>query len=199
MPKGILARLIVKLSNDIFEGRYWRYGVILKYENTKAIIKEKFFENKITIELSDDSKREYLFIIRKTINEIHKDFNRIEVSEMIPCNCSHCKNVENPSFYKFDLLRRYELKGIKNIRCNLSLEEVFVSDLTNDMIKGQLSKDKVIACENKNADILKTLNIENVIFFPERDSSSVFIQVKTTTDRYGPRDRDYLLDSEIEK
>lgn len=199
MPKGILARLIVKLSNDIFEGRYWRYGVILKYENTKAIIKEKFFENKITIELSGDSKREYLFIIRKTINEIHKDFNRIEVSEMIPCNCSHCKNVENPSFYKFDLLRRYELKGIKNIRCNLSLEEVFVSDLTNDMIKGQLSKDKVIACENKNADILKTLNIENVIFFPERDSSSVFIQVKTTTDRYGLRDRDYLLDSEIEK
>ena len=50
MPKGILARLIVKSSNDIFEDKYWRYGVILKYENSKAIVKEKFFENKITIE-----------------------------------------------------------------------------------------------------------------------------------------------------
>jgi len=199
MPKGILARLIVKLCNDIFEDKYWRYGVILKYESTKAIIKEKYFENKITIEISGDYKREYLFNIRKAINEIHKDFNRIEVSEMVPCNCPHCSSFENPTFYKYDLLKRYELKEIKFIRCSLSLEEVNVLELTRDVISGQLSKDKLVICENKNADILKNIGLENVIFYPERDSSSVYIQIKTTLDRFGLRDRDFLTDSEIEK
>lgn len=199
MPKGILARLIVKLSNEIFEDKYWRYGVVLQYENTKAIIKEKYFENKIAIELSGQNKREYLFIIRKAINEIHKDFNKIEVNEMVPCQCSLCKNVDSPSFFKFDLLKRYELKGIKNIRCNQSLEEVNVFELTSDILKGQLSSDKLIVCENQNVDILKTLDLENTIFYGERDSASVFIQVKTTTGRYGLRDRDFLLDSEIER
>ncbi|HNS30372.1 MAG TPA: COR domain-containing protein [Tenuifilaceae bacterium] len=199
MPKGILARLIVKLCNDIFEDKYWRYGVILKYESTKAIIKEKYFENKITIEISGNYKREYLFNIRKTINEIHKDFNRIEVNEMVPCNCSHCSCVENPTFYKYDLLKRYELKDIKFIRCSLSLEEVNVFELTSDVISGQLSKDKVVFCENKNAEILKGIGLDNIIFCPERDSASVFIHAKTTLDRFGLRDRDFLTDSEILK
>jgi internalin A len=46
---------------------------------------------------------------------------------------------------------------------------------------------------------LKTLTFDNVSFFPERDCSSVFIKVKTRADRYGLRDRDFLLDTEIEK
>lgn len=199
MPKGILARLIVKLSKDIFEDKYWRYGVVLKYETTKAIVKEKYFENKIIIEVSGQNKREYVFMIRKAINEIHKDFSLLEVSEMVPCNCSHCKVVETPAFFKYDLLKRYELKEIKYIRCNLSLEEVNVLELTRDILSSQLSKDKLIVCENKNAEILKNIGLENVIFFPERDSASVFIQIKTTADRFGLRDRDFLLDSEIQK
>ncbi len=197
MPKGILARLIVKMNNDIFGDKYWRYGVILQYENTQAIIKEKYFENKITIELSGHNKREYLFIIRKAINEIHKDFNNIQVHEMVPCTCPHCKTVDEPSFYDFELLMRYELKKIPTIRCNLSLEEVPVIDLTNYI--GKLSVDKLIFCENKNGDLLQKLAFKNVLFYGEKDSSSVFIKMKTKAGTFGLRDRDFLLDSEIEK
>lgn len=199
MPKGILTRLIVKLNSDIFENKYWRYGVILKSDGTSAIIREKYFENKITIELSGNNKREYLFYIRKVINEIHKDYNKIKVSEMIPCNCSHCKTVLSPQFYPFELLQRYELNEIIEIRCEKSLEMVNVSSLTSDILRKQLSSDKLIVCENKNAEILKSLNIPNLLFFPERDSSGVFIKVKTKLDTYGLRDRDYLLDTEIER
>lgn len=199
MPKGILTRLIVKMNTDIFENKFWRYGVILKYDGTKALIKEKYFENKITIELIGSHKREYLFNIRKVIREIHNDFKNIKVTEMIPCNCSHCKTVNNPQFYDFGLLQRYELNEILDIRCDKSLEMVKVASLTNDIVRKQLSTDKIIACENKNAELLKLLNIENVIFYSERDSASVFIKVKTKHDYYGLRDRDYLLDSEIER
>lgn len=199
MPKGILTRLIVKLNSDIFENKYWRYGVILESDGTSAIIREKYFENKITIELSGNNKREYLFYIRKVINEIHKDYNKIKVSEMIPCNCSHCKTVLSPQFYPFELLQRYELNEIIEIRCEKSLEMVNVSSLTSDILRKQLSSDKLIVCENKNAEILKSLNIPHLLFFPERDSSGVFIKVKTKLDTYGLRDRDYLLDTEIER
>jgi internalin A len=199
MPKGILARLIVKLNNDIFENKYWRYGVVLHYENTKAIIKEKYFENKITIELVGENKREYLFTIRKAINEIHNDFNKLKVSEWIPCICSHCKTVEQPFFYEFELLKRYELKEIANIRCDFSLEKVNVFELTSDVIKSRLSPDRLVFCENKNADVLKGIKYNNIIFFPEKDSSSVFIKVKTKPDAFGLRDRDFLLDTEIER
>ena len=168
MPKGILARLIVKLSNDILENSYWRYGVILQFEGTKAIIKEKYFENKITVELAGPAKREFLFSIRKAIKEIHRDFNKLKVSEMIPCNCEHCTNVEHPHFYEYDLLKRYESKDLDEIRCQLSLEEVSVSGLTSDVIRAKFSSEKLIFCENKNADLLTECSYENILFFPEK-------------------------------
>ncbi len=199
MPKGIVARLIVKLNKDILQDKYWRSGVLLEYENTKAIIKEKYFENKITIELSGDNKKEFLAIIRKTLNDIHRDFNKLKVEEMVPCNCLECKTVDHPTFYSFDLLKRYELKDIKTIRCELSLREVNVFELTSDITREKLSKEKIVCCENQNANILKILQLENLKFYPERDSASVFMQVKTNPDRYGLRDRDFLTDSEIEK
>ena len=197
MPKGILTRLIVKMNTDIYDGKYWRYGVILKYDETKAFIREKYFENKITLELSGQNKREYLFIIRKVIREIHKDYNNIKVAEMIPCNCSHCKSVISPQFYDFDLLQRYELNGISETRCDKSLDVVNVSSLTSDIVRKLLTNDRIVACENRNAELLTALKIENVVFFPERDSASVFIKVKTKLEMYGIRDRDFLLDTEI--
>lgn len=199
MPKGILTRLIVKMNSDIYDNKYWRYGVILESDGTKAIIREKYFENKISIELTGEHKREYLFHIRKVINEIHRDYNKINCSEMIPCNCSHCRTVLTPQFYPFELLQRYELKDIPEIRCNLSLDMVNVASLTSDILRKHLSSDKLVACENKNAELLTALNLPNLLFYPERDSSSVFIKVKTSIDTYGLRDRDFLLDSEIER
>jgi internalin A len=199
MPKGILARLIVKLNSDIYKDKYWRYGVILESEGTFAIIKEKYFENKITIELSGPNKREFLFLIRKTINEIHRDFNKLAVTEMVPCNCQSCSSSLDPHFYDFDLLRRYESKDISKIRCDISLQEVPVFDLTSDIARRAFSQEKIIFCENKNAELLNQLGFAKTSFFPERDSSSVFIKVNTKPDYFGLRDRDFLLDSEIER
>ena len=199
MPKGILTRIIVKMNSDIYQKKYWRYGVILQYEDTMAFIKEKYFENKITIELCGNNKREYLYAIRKTIKEIHKDYNKIQVSEMIPCNCPLCKTVDHPQFYPFELLQRYELNEISEIRCNSSLEIVKVSNLTSNMLGRHLNGDRIIACENKNSDLLNLLNLKNIMFYPEKNSNSVFVKMRTNLEIHGLRDRDFLLDSEIER
>lgn len=199
MPKGILARLIVKMNSDIFEDKYWRYGVLLQHDRTKALIKEKYFENKISIELAGENKREFLYLIRKNINEIHKDFNQLEVTEMVPCNCQMCKNTDTPHFYSFTLLRRYEVKGLDKIRCDLSLEMIPIYELTSDISRKSLSEEKLIVCENLNANLLNKIPLEKIKFFPEKNSSAVFIKIKTNPDYYGLRDRDYLLDDEISK
>lgn len=199
MPKGILSRLIVKMHTDIYQDFYWRYGVILDFEGTKAIIKERYFENKITIELSGPDKRECLFLIRRTLNEIHRDFNKLSFKEMVPCVCDFCKSSEETHFYDFDVLRRYESNNIDKIRCDISLQEVQVYNLTSDIVKKTLYQEKIIFCENKNAVLLNKIGIDKAQFFPERDSASVFIKASTKPDFYGLRDRDFLLDSEIEK
>lgn len=199
MPKGILTRLIVKMNQDILDNYYWRYGVVLKYLETKALIRERYFKNKISIELSGSNKREFLFLIRKSINEIHKDFNKLKFEEMVPCICSQCRGSNDPYFYPFDLLLRYEMNGLLRIRCNNSLEEVGVANLTTDVMKGRLSEEKMVFCENMNESLLKEANIPNIVFCGEKDSSSVFFQVRTRPQFFGLRDRDFLLDSEIKK
>jgi len=199
MPKGILARLIVKMNSDVLNDQYWRYGVILKNEKTQALIKEKYFENKITIELNGPDKREFLYLIRKTINDIHKDFNKLNVLQMIPCNCDGCATSDLPHFYEYNLLRRYEENNINEIRCDISLLEVSVYKLTSDIAKKALSEEKIVVCENLNAELYNSIGLEKIKFFGERDSSSVYIQVKTKPDIFGLRDRDFLLDSEILK
>ncbi|MBN9299187.1 MAG: hypothetical protein J0I41_19455 [Filimonas sp.] len=199
MPKGILTRLIVKMNQDIFESQYWRYGVVLQYEGTRAIIREKYFENKISVELFGESKKEFLFLIRKTINEIHRDFNKLKFEEMIPCNCTQCKSSSAPYFHEFNLLIRYEMKGLAKIICKNSLEEVKVSQLTTDVIKGKLSEEKMIFCENMNESLLNEIQLPDVIFCAEKDSASVFFQVRTRPQFFGLRDRDFLIDSEIQK
>ena len=199
MPKGIVARLIVKMNSDIYKDKYWRYGVILYYEETFAIIKEKYFENKITVELNGKNKREFLFLIRKTLNDIHKDFNTLEVSEMIPCNCKLCLGSDSPHFYDFNLLKRYESKEILDIRCEISLEEVAIYNLTSDIARKSIHEEKIIVCENQNAVLLNNISFPKIKFFPEKNSNAVFMKIKLYPDYFGLRDRDFLLDSEIKK
>ena len=199
MPKGILTRLIVKMNSDIYDNKYWRYGVMLKYEDTMALVREKYFENKITVELNGNAKREFLYAIRKTIKEIHNDYNNIQVQEMIPCICPLCKTLDTPYFFKSSTLQRYEQREIAEIRCDLSLENVSVAELTSDIIKKNLSGEITIVCENKNAELLNSLALDKVLFFGEVDSSSVYIKAVTKHEYFGLRDKDFLLESEISR
>lgn len=197
MPKGILSRLIVKMNQDILEDKYWRYGVLLRYDGTEALVRERYFENKITITLHGSNRKEFLAIIRKHILQINKDFRRLKYDEMVQCTCNDCVNSSTPYFHSYDLLRRCEQKGITSIMCNNSLLYVNVADLMSDILASRISKDKLIYCENKNAELLNALDISNVSFIPEKDSNGVFSQTKSRLDKFGLRDRDFLLDSEI--
>jgi small GTP-binding protein len=129
MPKGILSRFIVKMNKDIYRETNWRYGVLLEYDNTRAIVKEKYFERKITITLEGNSKKEYLYLIRKAFQDIHRDFHNLEVQEMIPCICSTCKNNNKPHLFNYETLKRFVAKNKETIDCEISTEDVSIEQL----------------------------------------------------------------------
>lgn len=134
MPKGVLARFIVKRSIDIYDSCYWRYGVVLRYNNSKAKVVEDYFNRKVIIQISGDDRKELLIIIRKTFEEIHCSFNNLEVDEMIPCNCQECKDNEEPHFYKYVVLKKYINKRKQFITCEKSLDDISVKSILNSVM-----------------------------------------------------------------
>ncbi|OJJ20943.1 hypothetical protein BKI52_10210 [marine bacterium AO1-C] len=139
MPKGILTRFIVKRNPDIYKNTYWLYGVVLHHEDTFALVQELYIEKKIAILIYGKNKKELLSIIRKTLQEIHADFHNLSVEEMIPCNCSECQTHTTIYFYRFANLKRRLEKGRKSVECDLSFEEVYISDLLEGVGNGHLA------------------------------------------------------------
>ncbi len=136
MPTGMISRFIVKAHNFIKSDLYWKYGVILKYDDTEALVQEDYINNKIKISLKGNNKKGLLSAIKMFIEEVHNDFdkdNKLIFEEMVPCNCKVCKTNSNPHFYKFNVLKKFEQKPILEIYCEKSSESVKIKSLINDI------------------------------------------------------------------
>jgi len=134
MPKGILTQLIVKLNNYIYKNTYWRYGVMVEFDKTRALVRERYFDRRIEIVLKGENKKEMLGIIRKNIKDINDTFENLEVEEMIPCNCGKCRGSENPYFYELDRLRKRLRDGKKTVECYESYKELNVHEILGDVV-----------------------------------------------------------------
>jgi GTPase SAR1 family protein len=141
MPKGILSRFIVKRHQDIVQATddggnpqqvHWRYGVLLEWEGTRALVRERYFEKKITITVEGTNKIGFLAIIRRSIQEIHNDFHNLQVHEMVPCNCAECRDAHRPHFFRHEILERYLRRGRYQITCEISVEDVDVRTLLRE-------------------------------------------------------------------
>ena len=141
MPAGILMRLIVRLHPYIENQAYWQQGVVLKHDNTRAEALEKRMEKKVSIQIEGSNCKGLLAIIRKELDEIHRDFHKLEFYEMIPCNCVECMKSESPHFYKYKTLRRFEEKGRETVPCEVSNEDVLIQKLISDVFATSLSDD----------------------------------------------------------
>lgn len=141
MPKGILSRFIVKRHRDIVQATadggnprpvHWRYGVLLEWEGTRALVRERYFEKKITIAVEGPNKIGFLAIIRHSIQAIHDDFHNLQVHEMVPCTCTDCRAAHHPHFFRHELLERYLRRGRYDITCEVSLDDVDVRTLLRE-------------------------------------------------------------------
>jgi internalin A len=164
MPAGMLGRFIVKSHSFIKKDLYWKYGVILVYDNTEALVEEDYMQSKIKVYLKGENKKGLLSAIRMFIEEIHKDFdksNKLVFEEMIPCNCSDCISKVDPHFYKFNVLKRFEQKSIREIHCEKSSETVNIKNLINDV---QVTNPIDYYETNDNLKVFILEILENVLF-----------------------------------
>ena len=137
MPKGLLTRFIVKRSEDIYKAKYWRYGVILKYNDSFAQIEEHYFDRKIVVQVSGSDSKLLLELIRKTFDEIHANFKNLEIQERIPCNCSECLESDVPHFYNYNVLQKYLYKRKTHITCEISLEDIPVKTIIDNVMQNK--------------------------------------------------------------
>lgn len=88
LPSTILPRLMIRLKNDIVSGQQWRHGMILdsKEFGCKAKIREDESSRRVFITVQGESlcKQRYFSAIRHNINTINKEFENLEVKELIP-------------------------------------------------------------------------------------------------------------------
>ena len=174
MPKGILPRFIVKRNQDIFENKCWRYGVILEYEKTKALVVENYFERKLIIKIAGENKKKFLTIIRKTIQEIHSSFSNLKLTEYIQCICPKCKTSIKSSFFSVENLFFRMDKGKATIECYESFDDINVIFLLMETGYHEIANSKdgvevktiyddpaIIKIEDaiKNNEIKKALNL----------------------------------------
>ena len=132
MPAGIISRFISRIYYLIKDDHFWKNGVELKFEDSRALVVSKPLKRKIEISISGSHISELLAIIRNEFEHIHQTLNlRKDTNyyEMIPCNCGTCRTVEETHPYKLELLKKLSAKGISITLCPVSMEEVPIDAL----------------------------------------------------------------------
>lgn len=149
MPSGIITRLIVRIDDLNKEKIFWKNGLIIQLNNTKALIEKDSFRRKIEIWIEGKEQSELLSIIRREIDFIHESMNNPEVEEMLPCICKECTNNETPFAFNYDYLERLNNKKRKYTICQNSLYEVSINELLGT-VKAELDKDFLIEKKEKS-------------------------------------------------
>jgi internalin A len=135
MPKGIITRFIVRNHDIIDNNIFWKNGIILKRNNTSALLICDDFKREIEVRIGGYDKYSLLSIIQREIDYIHKTLNYPNVMTFIPCCCKECKINDNPHFFNRDTINRYVEKNKKSILCPKSVEEVELNIITQNYDK----------------------------------------------------------------
>jgi internalin A len=85
LPPSVISRFIVRMHEYISKQTYWRTGVVLQYENNKALIRADIEDKKIFIFVigSQATRRVLLGIIRRDFDHIHKTIKGLDAKECV--------------------------------------------------------------------------------------------------------------------
>ena len=129
MPAGIITRLIVRMHDYIKNNLFWLQGVVIKREETEALITSNTLERYISIKIKGKSRQDLFGIIRYELENIHKTLKEPYVQLMTHCICDECIISEKPEFYAFEQLNKFLDKGKKTIECRKSGDDVSINKL----------------------------------------------------------------------
>jgi internalin A len=108
LPEGLLPRFIVRTHGLIEDEHRWRTGVILRFEEGRALVKADVVDKKIFIRVTGqaEARRRLLAVIRSDFERIHADL-KFKPEELVPLH-------EHPDeSVTYDELLVYEQNGMK--------------------------------------------------------------------------------------
>jgi internalin A len=108
LPEGLLPRFIVRTHGLIEDEHRWRTGVILRFEEGRALVKADMVDQKVFIRMTGqaEARRRLMAVIRSDFERIHADM-KFKPAELVPLR-------EHPdSSVTYDELLVYEQNGMK--------------------------------------------------------------------------------------
>jgi formylglycine-generating enzyme required for sulfatase activity/GTPase SAR1 family protein len=156
MPKGILTWFIVEMYAWIeSQSCVWKSGVVLSKDGARAEVTElyRYHKGEIRIRVSGKRQRDLFTIIRHELGKIHDSYNysddlqnqvqRLKYKTLIPCNCSTCRDSDDPYFYSLDIIYKFR-DAQKDIQCQNSFDMVNVYGLIGDIAPKSYSPSNAI-------------------------------------------------------
>jgi internalin A len=86
LPEGLLPRFIVETYVHREPKYVWRTGVVLERANCRALVRGDGHARHVTIRVSGvpQGQRELLGIVREHFERIHRSFEKLPVTELVP-------------------------------------------------------------------------------------------------------------------
>ncbi len=128
LPEGLLPRFIVRTHGLIEDEHRWRTGVILNFEEGRALVKADVVDKKVFIHVAGkaEARRRLLAVIRSDFERIHNDL-KFKPEEMVPLH-------EHPDeAVTYEELAVYERDGIREFTkvVNKKVIKIDVQELLN--------------------------------------------------------------------
>ncbi|MCP4582448.1 MAG: GTP-binding protein, partial [candidate division Zixibacteria bacterium] len=176
LPKSIMPRFIVKMHEDIKTGLQWRTGVVLYDDsfNSTAVIKADEEDEKISIYVSDDSKRDYLSVVRHSLKIINTSFKKLKIEELVPCICDICAKAETPRYYDYATLIKFDLKGKSVVTCPESVDDVSIGKL----LSGIEGKEETLKSKKEYGETILQVKQEFHQQFSQVQETNITIDLK---------------------
>ncbi len=152
MPKGIMARLIVRLSEYVAQENdaplIWRRGAVFGERETRAEVTHrddpKSGVESINIRVQGDarSKRELLTIISHELRQIHKrSFENIVVNEWVPCCGPVCSEKAEPKLFDFKEIEETVKNGRSRRYCTICNADISIRKMLEGLIDPRQDRD----------------------------------------------------------
>jgi internalin A len=131
MPRGLISRLIVRLSRFVPQPDMgWVTGVLFERDTTQALVEIPSKGGEIVLRVRGPERKGLLAVIDADLDTLNKSFRLEEdVEKLVPCNCKQCQGLAQPrAFEQRELLRRIE-HSIFKVECPGSYKYVDVLEL----------------------------------------------------------------------
>jgi internalin A len=113
LPEGLIPRFIVETYVHGAPKLSWRTGVVLERANCRALVRGDVQGRTITIRVDGigNGRRELLGIIREHFDRIHKSYEELPVTELVPLPGYPDAHVEHELLLKYERARQPTIKA----------------------------------------------------------------------------------------